>query len=333
MKTKWRRFAEAQQIDWKLSTRTLPEDARRDGEYKDKPNVYRFCLPAAFADHNLLQEIRGAALTRFDRYEVVWHAATPAAGMRGGKGPSTHLLDSQIQCVNCLLSLEHTPEILLERLRQIEPEVEYIVPIRHANSTEGLVAFEWIGRENYLGERFLQRRWRGARVTSADALIVVECRNRQRTGFLIEWKFTENYEIPVSFVSDWGTDRREIYRETYENASGVFIAKRPPIETYFHEPHYQLLRQTLLAKKMLEAGEHGMTRVVVVLLAPAMNRDLITGVPDDLKAFGSRIDEVWSALAPGPDVRFVWQDTAAWITATPALAERYGGLLSRGQKR
>ena len=309
---------------WKASTRTLPEEARGDGSYDDKPRTYPFCLPAEFARHNLLEEIRHTALTRFAQFEIRWHAATQGAD---GPWPSTHLLDSQVQCVNCLLSLEHAPEMLLERLRQIEPAVQRIVPIRHAAATEeGLVAFEWIGRENYLGERFRHRRRRGEKVTSADALIVVECSDGQRTGFLIEWKFTEKYDKPVPFVSDYGTDRREIYRDTYENGSRVFIEKRPPIDAYFHEPHYQLLRQTLLAEKMLGAGEHGVSRFVVLLLAPAANRELMTGVPDGLRLFGRTIDEVWSALIRGSDVRFVWQDTGPWLTATPALVKRYGTL-------
>lgn len=323
MKTEWRRFAEDQQIAWKASTRTLPEEARGDGPYNDKPRTYPFCLPAEFAHYNLLGEIRHAALTRFNRFEIRWHAATQGTN---GPWPSTHLLDSQVQCVNCLLSLESTPEILLELLRQIEPAAQRLVPVRHADATEGLVAFEWIGQENYLGERFRQRRRRGEKVTSADALIIVECSDRQRTGFLIEWKFTEKYDEPVPCVSDYGTDRREIYRDAYENGSRVFIEKRPPIEAYFHEPHYQLFRQTLLAEKMLSAGEHGVSRFVVVLLAPVANRELMAGVPEGLGAFGRTIDKVWSALIRGSDVRFVWQDTGPWLTATPALTERYGAL-------
>ena len=83
-----------------------------------------------------------------------------------------------------------------------------------------------------------------------------------RTGVLIEWKFTENYGEAKPFKSERGTDRREIYRARYEGATTPFIADKPPIDTYFHEPHYQLLRLSLLAEGMREAGEHGVDRMV-----------------------------------------------------------------------
>ena len=323
MKSEWRRFAQAQQIAWKATTCALPEEARYDGTYDHRPTTYPFCLPASLAHHNLLDEIREMALTRFERFDIHWHGETQGPDR---STPSTHLLDSQVQCVNCLLSLERAPEILLERLQRIVPAAQSLVPIRHADVTEGLVAFEWIGQENYLGERFRYKRRRGEYVTSADALMVVECSDGSRTGFLIEWKFTESYNEPVPFVSDHGTDRRQIYRGAYENESTAFIAKRPSIDVYFHDPHYQLLRQTLLAEKMLDAREHGVSRFVVLFLAPAANRELMAGVPDSLRPFGRTIDDVWRTLIRAPHIRFVWQDNGPWLTATPALAERYGAL-------
>ena len=214
-----------------------------------------------------------AALARFHQYGIVWHDGTPGAGLKGDTGPTTNLLSSQVQCVNSLLSLEQQPELLLKRLQTIEPSARTLVPIRHANhpEPEGFVAFEWIGQKNYLGERVRGKRVRGAMVTSADALIVVERSDGRRTGILVEWKFTET-ATPIRPESERGTDRRVIYRAQYQAASSPFVTNRPSIDAYFHlDTHYQLLRQSLLAHGMLQAGEHGIDRMIVLYLAPAAN--------------------------------------------------------------
>ena len=145
----------------------------------------------------------------------------------------------------------------------------------------------------------------------------------------VRWKHTTR-TLPPEARADGvyfrGTDRRDIYRTRYESAASPFIAERPLIDAYFHDPHYQLLRLSLLAQGMLQAGEHGVDRMVVLDLAPEMNRTLMDCVPDALRPFGCTVDEIWRTLVPGPDVRFVWQDTKPWVTASPELAERYGGL-------
>lgn len=50
------------------------------------------------------------------------------------------------------------------------------------------VAFEWIGQENYLGERISRngRRTRGANFTSADAAVLFERSDKKRQMVLIE---------------------------------------------------------------------------------------------------------------------------------------------------
>lgn len=338
--SEWKDVARMQQVRWKHTTRTLPPEARADGVYfvesrgrarqesRTEIGPYAHCLPRPFATCNLLSSVRDEALARLHRFGIAWHAGTPGVGPEGGIGPTTNLLDSQIQCINTLLSLEMQPALLLDRLRIVEPDARTIVPIRHPDRTEaeGLVAFEWIGRENYLCERIRGERQRGTMVTSADALIVLERRDGHRTGILVEWKFTESYDRPIPPISRRGTDRRDIYRTRYESAASPFIAERPLIDAYFHDPHYQLLRLSLLAQGMLQAGEHGVDRMVVLDLAPEMNRKLMDCVPDALRPFGGTVDEIWRTLVPGRDVRFVWQDTKPWVTATSELAERYGGL-------
>ncbi len=309
--SEWKVLARSQQIRWKRTTSLLPPEAREQGTYfivQETPMGQRihtekgpfpYCLPRRFAAHNLLPSIRGEALRRMHRFGIAWHAATPGAGARGDSGPATHLLDSQVQCINTLLSLESEPRLLLDRLRTVEPDARESVAVHdpETRELEGLVAFEWIGDNNYLDERVRGKRKRGSKTTSADALVVLERNDGGRTGVLIEWKFTESYHAGVPYISERNTDRREIYRPRYDAVTTPFIPDRPLIDAYFHEPHYQLLRLSLLAEAMREAGEHGVDRMVLLDIAPAVNRSLMTCVPDALKSFGRTVDEVWREYA------------------------------------
>jgi hypothetical protein len=342
--TDWKEAARAQQTRWKGTTSTLSDTARADGTYFEKKEgrsgqvtwqesekAYAHCLPRAHASDNLLAGVRTEALSRMQRYGIVWHGETPRAGLNGDAGPTTNLLSSQIQCINSLLSLENQPDLLLDRVQSVVPGARKLVPIRHTNQAkpEGLVAFEWIGRKNYLGEKVSGQRTRGARVTSADGLIIAEREAGRRTGVLIEWKFTESYPSAMgSFIGSSGADRRETYRARYEAATSPFTGEKPPIDAFFHEPNYQFLRQTLLAQAMVEAKEHGVDSMVVLALMPAGNRPLMRGVAEGLRTYGETLDVAWSTLVSGPKVRFVWQDTKTWLTATPELTERYGGLFN-----
>src|SRR4051812_41959114 len=102
---------------WKAHTPTLPEGARGPAAYlrAGKPQgMYPFCLPAPYAVHNLLPDVRDSALREFATKGIAWHAQTPA-------GPTNHLLSSQIQCVNALEPLAHDAEALIKAFDGVLP--------------------------------------------------------------------------------------------------------------------------------------------------------------------------------------------------------------------
>jgi Restriction Endonuclease associating with ARP len=313
------------QEKWKAKTATLPDEARQPGTCwievkgtRKEVGPFPICLPTEYATHNLTPSVRAQALRMFARHAINWHMVTP--GPAGELLPSTHLLDSQVQCVNVLLSLAQD-DGLLDLARRVVPEAEALVAVEDENP----VAIEWNGLEDYLGEwqGDPSKRPRGSMSTNADALVVAERRGGGRTGILIEWKFTENYPDPLPYTRRRnGRDRRDTYRPHYEGADSPF-AVRPDISAYFHEPHYQLMRQALLGAAMVRAGEFGIDQVVLLHLVPAGNRTLRTTVPEGLRGLGVEIDEVWQKLLPGPVVRYACMDTEPLFGATPELAERY----------
>ena len=153
-KTKWYTRARKAQEAWKISTSSLPDGARPhgttwlgDSAHRKEVGPFPICLPTEHAALNLLPSIRSEALSRFRVHDIKWHSWTP--GPLGECWPSTHLLSSQVQCVNVLLSLAKSPDLLLDVLRPLVPSAAKLVVIED-NSP---VAFEWIGDADYLDAR------------------------------------------------------------------------------------------------------------------------------------------------------------------------------------
>lgn len=327
--TPWYKEAHESAVRWKNRTKTIPDEARTPGHTwvtlngrPTKVGPFPVCLPLGYADYNLVAEIREEALVRWARNGIQWHGATPRA--TGPMWPSSHLLDSQVQCVNVLLSLAQKPERLLAAILPHVRDAVRLVTVEDGSP----VAFEWIGHADYLGEGRGQRRRRGQYTTSLDALIVVERDDGGRTGLAIEWKFTEFYDAAVGFHGPGGTDRRQVYHTIYHGSSSPFDEK-PDIEAFFHEPHYQLMRQALLAGRMVEADEFGIDEAVLLHMVPFRNTDLLGIVPPGLAVLGNTVGDVWGKLLPGharPRVRYALVDTLPWMSLIPEVSERYGDL-------
>ena len=314
-KPAWYTRCRLQQERWKGTTSTLPPPARANGRcwvesrrQRHLVGPFPVCLPVEHASLNLLPSIRDEALARFARHDIEWHG--------GRELPSSHLLDSQVQCVNVLLSLAREPVLLLEWVRTILPDARALVAIEDHRA----VAFEWIGADDYLGEGRGRPRNRGRYVTSADALLVVET-PRGRTALLVEWKYTEHDTRAKPWIGDGGTDRRAVYRPHLVRSDGP-LEVRVPIEAYFDEVGYQLLRLQLLAAAIVRAEEHGIDRALVVHVVPRGNRTLREHVAPLVGA--GPLVERWPSLLRDPGrVGYRCVDAEPLYSATPELAERY----------
>jgi hypothetical protein len=137
----------------------------------------------------------------------------------------------------------------------------------------GFLAYEWIGEQNYLGERRWSPLSRGRNVTSLDAVLVAIAPDESRILIAIEWKYTENYSSDSVAISRAGTNRVGTYRSLLERDDSPVVAGEP--SRLFFEPHYQLMRQTLLAWQMAEHGEHQVSDWRHVLVSPAANTALL----------------------------------------------------------
>jgi hypothetical protein len=223
------------QLAWKLTTKTLPREAKVPGLFGSR--LYPFCLPLEHAGFNLYSEIREEALELFARLGIVWHtSALPGL-------PTNHLVSSQVFCVNSLAPFLHRAEALAEFLRPFFPDLARVLPVEE----DRFVAFEFIDPDNLLGEvpKLGTIRHRGAGSTSIDAVILYETQAGDRTLLFIEWKYSESYPSVYKRFRTDGTDRVEPYRHLFHGPLTPFnLELAGQIEEYMYEPYYQAMRNS-----------------------------------------------------------------------------------------
>jgi hypothetical protein len=274
--------ARAAAVAWKLRSDVLPDDARADGPYQRTDEVYPFCLPTAFARHNLLPEAAGA-VEFFAARGIQWHRGV-------GDGPTTHLVSSQVQCVNALYPMTADPGLIVRAFGE-ELDIAEVTELDQA-----FLTFEYNGDgRDYLGESRSGRPLsRGANSTSTDAAFAYLTSDGQPELALVEWKYTEQY-----LGSKLSEDRKGIrelrYRSWYESPDGPLNPDVVPYESVFVEPLYQLTRQQLLAWRIEQDPGNPYSKVRVLHVVPATN-----------KAYRQSLDRHCHRLS-GESVADVWQ--------------------------
>jgi len=279
------------QTAWKLTTHALPRLAKSPGLYRSR--MYPFCLPLQFASFNLFHEIRDEALDVFSHLGILWHSSA-LQGL-----PSNHLCSSQVFAVNLFFPFVHRPEALAALLRPHFPDLARMLPVED----DLYVSFEWIGPYNYLGElpKLGSDRHRGAGNTSIDAAVLYETTDGRRVMLLIETKYSESYGISYKRFRSDGSDRVAPYRDFFNAGnSPIDLTVTPKIEGYLYEPFYQLLRQQLLATRIIETGIPDVDRALVVHVYAKANSELTAVTSPALRQFGRDAYEIWRHVLVEP---------------------------------
>jgi hypothetical protein len=297
---------------WKASSPLPTEEARVAAPYEAGKARYPFVLPGEHCWLNLLPEARDVARTRFAAAAIRWHS--------GGNSPSSHLLSSQIQCVNALAPFVQDPEALATIFGGLLP-IGRVVPFGAATTSPydetDHVVFEWPGLASHLNEWPPNRRpTRGAYATSADAALRYLTPDGDTEIALIEWKYTERYPDhgPLEGGQAKQATRLSRYRKLWDDPASPVRNDVVPYEAMFAEPVYQLFRTQLMAWKIEQAGELGATRVRFVYAAPSENDDLLKhslGAPafaQGTMGAGGSLVTAWQSMLRRPD-RFVSFDT------------------------
>lgn len=309
----------ARLIAWKRRTAAIPEAARAPGTYSREgafaTQPLDVCLPREFAKYNLLPEVRAGALALFRELNIPWHDSVD-------RGPSNHLRDSQVQCVNALYPMVREPQRTVTAFGgDLDiAEVLMIEPGRY-------LTFEYIGGTDYFGEGRGLPRQRGTRCTSVDAAFEYRTSKGTTELALVEWKYTENYPRPRKVDPRKDAVRRTRYQVDFSDPEGAINSCLSPFDALLDEPFYQLLRQQLLAHRLERDPLVAAERVRVLnVLSPSnsayqrcLHRLAESGI-------GETVDRAWSELLLQPD-RFVKVDPIAFLAGDVTYAhylDRYG---------
>lgn len=321
-----------------LKKELFSAEACEAGTYRRKR--YDFCLRNDCASENLHCHIREDALRYFQTRNIPWHD-----GIDGG--PSNHLCCSQSACVNFWFPFRHAPEALAAALGELGYDVVEMLPFEadgmQPDDENRYVAFEWIGKRNYLKEHIRGRvaedveRQRGQNFTSLDFAF-----RFRRSDDLIqivagEWKYTERYASGRCIQrSRRGTDRLEqIYAQALEAADCQIALNGLPREALFFDPFDQLMRQQLLCSAMERHSEMGAEVVSLLHVAPAANRDFLGRVTSpELRRVGGDVHEIWRRLVKPGRFMGVYAENLVPVVCrfgpdpkwAAYMARRYGGM-------
>ena len=257
-------------------TITSPGRARMD----DKGRRNSHLLALGYELENIYPDVRNEAIDFFAQRRIKWWKAYGRGGDIKG-GPTRNMASSQVACVNFMLPLAKVDGALASAIRAIDHDVLDIVDIPPSTPagplpTPSRVEFEWIGVDASGKDNSLENNAsRGANSTSIDAFLVAETRTGRRRAYLLEWKYVEEYlstKPDNKGEGSQGVTRRDRYGSLYRASDSSFNLKAAPkMKDFFYEPFYQLMRQRLLADRLVRDRELGVDEAKVVVVVPEDN--------------------------------------------------------------
>ena len=258
--------AKCSQRRFRDASPTISDRARSPIDATGRRNHHLLALGCG--EENLFPGIRstGGAIDFFGQRGIKWWKGNDERA----DGPTRNMTSSQVACVNFLLPLAGIPGALLSVLRTLGPDVRDVVPIVHEGLTSP-VEFEWIG----LGRSLEGGRVRGAHNTSVDAFLVAETQAGGRRAYLLEWKYCERYLSgrPKDLgAGESGQRRRNTYTPLFGAPYSSFDPASPQdLDGFLYEPFYQIMRQRLLADRMVHERELDIDEAKVVVVVPEEN--------------------------------------------------------------
>ena len=328
-------IARRQQAQFRCNSQTISPEGRTPTD--DKGQRHGHLLAIGHETDNLYPALReaGGALQFFEDRNIRWWRNTRSGDDTGIDGPTRNMASSQIACINFLLPLTRVDNGLTTVLRAIDSDVQNVVAIEYEDK-KSLVEFEWIGIGGPL--EYDAKAIRGAMTTSVDAFMIADTDNGLR-AYLMEWKYVEEYDKDNGGNLRRSKTPQRRYSHLYGSQSSSFDGITP-MDELLYEPFYQLMRQRLLADRMVNKGELGVTEAKVIAVVPDGNttyRTCITSPPlaerfpdlntvsDIFRATLKRPDDAYKTVCPSTLVAAVDRDcddaASEWVKYQ---RERYG---------
>ncbi len=263
--------AKERQHCFRDSSPTVSEGGSQPTDDKGLRNPH--LLAVGREEDNLYPDIRGTggAVDFFRQRNVKWWKSARSGDDTRVDGPTRNMASSQVACVNFLLPLAAIPGALSAVVRSLDDDVRAVVDIPHEGRSSQ-VEFEWLGLPRSLEGGTT----RGAQNTSVDAFLIAETTTGRRRAYLLEWKYVEQYlRTRPEFKGDGksGDTRRRRYAAPFHAPfSSLNPGTAPDMDDFLYQPFYQIMRQRLLADRMVQQRELEVDEAKVVVVAPEGNR-------------------------------------------------------------
>lgn len=269
-RTGFDRAAKERQACFRHDSATISSEAKHPMDDKGMRNAHLLAL--GHEEENLFPGIRdGEAIYFFRQRNIKWWRNPRSGDDTNIDGPTRNMASSQVACVNFLLPLAGIPGALVAALSALDDDVRLVVDIAHEGRVTP-VEFEWLGLPHSLEGGVT----RGAQNTSVDAFLIAETESGRRRAYLMEWKYVEQYlRTRPEFKGDGkaGDTRRRRYSDAYHALFSSFNPEiAPDLDDFLYEPFYQIMRQRLLADRMVRMGELDVDEAKVVVVVPEDNR-------------------------------------------------------------
>jgi hypothetical protein len=230
---------------------------------------------------NLWKGIRSDVISYFKENNIVWWKGKD-------KLPSGHILSSQIACLNHLFYIRNRHDLATSILQKINPDIISDETF-NVEDDKSYIEFEFVGKDCDKIERGEKR---GANCTSLDAAMIGKKKNGTKILVAIEWKYTESYKGNSLSSGESGKKRLGNYHKLLNLTDWPIIFKK--IEDLYYEPYYQLMRQTLLAKKIVENKSCGVSDWIHLHIIPCANIDLLNSKTSP-NLTGENLGEIWKS--------------------------------------
>ena len=291
--------ARKRQADFRYKSSTISERGQSPTDDNGRRNDHLLALGCEY--ENLYPSLRGTdgACRFFRDRRIKWWKSRDETGR---DGPTRNMASSQVMCVNFLLPLVDIPGAINAAIRAIDDDVECIVEIHHEGRVSS-VEFEWNG----LPRSLEGRRGRGAHNTSVDAFVVAETSTGRR-AYLMEWKYTEKYQVGAyKGAGNDGERRRCTYSPLYSSKTSAF-SSTVPMDELLYDPFYQIMRNRLLADRMILKRELDVSDAKVIVVVPEGNTDFRKHITSPLLAERfpelTTVSDVMRATLKDPDRTF-----------------------------
>ena len=265
------RAVKERQQAFRDASQTVSDAGRNPTDDNGQRNCHLLAL--GHEEENLYPGLRGpgGAADLFAERSIKWWKSSRSGDKTGTEGPTRNMTSSQVACVNFLLPLTGIPGALRAALRVLGEDVRRVVDIQHEGRVSP-VEFEWIGIPRSLEGGVT----RGVQNTSVDAFLVGETINGRLRGYLIEWKYAEQYQSSkpaFKGAGRSGNTRRASYAGLFHAPYSAFNTEVvPELDEFLYEPFYQIMRQRLLADRMVQERELDLDEAKVVVVVPEENR-------------------------------------------------------------